>query len=60
MKVIAGVDGSKYGRWATEWIAHVSFASPPQVTGLHVVTTACLLPLTRFDAHYDTTIREGL
>ena len=34
------------GRWATEWIAHLSFASPPQVTGLHVVTTACffLLP----------------
>lgn len=37
MKVIAGVDGSKYARWAIEWIAQFSFASPPQVTALHVV-----------------------
>ena len=44
MKVIAGVDGSKYGRWATEWIAQLSFASSPQVTALHVVTLYRFVP----------------
>jgi nucleotide-binding universal stress UspA family protein len=42
MKVIAGIDGSKYGRWATEWIAQLPFASPPQVTALHVVDVVSL------------------
>jgi hypothetical protein len=42
MKVIAGVDGSKYGRWATEWIAQLPFASSPQVTALHVVDVVSL------------------
>ena len=37
MKVIAGVDGSKYARWAIEWIAQFPFASAPQLMVLHVV-----------------------
>jgi nucleotide-binding universal stress UspA family protein len=42
MKVIAGVDGSKYARWAIEWIAQFPFATPPQVTALHVVDVVSL------------------
>ena len=42
MKVIAGVDGSKYARWAIEWIAQFPFASSPQVTALHVVDVVSL------------------
>ena len=42
MKVIAGVDGSKYGRWAMEWIAQLPFASPPRVTAPHVLDIGAL------------------
>ena len=42
MKVIAGVDGSKYARWAIEWIAQCPFASAPQVTALHIVDIVSL------------------
>jgi len=42
MKVIAGVDGSKYARWAIEWIAQFPFASSPQVTALHVMDIVSL------------------
>lgn len=42
MKVIAGVDGSKYARWAIEWIAQFPFASAPQVTALHIVDVVSL------------------
>lgn len=42
MKVIAGVDGSKYARWAIEWIVRFPFASSPQVTALHVVDVVSL------------------
>jgi nucleotide-binding universal stress UspA family protein len=42
MKVLAGVDGSKYARWAIEWIAQFPFASSPQVTALHVVDVVSL------------------
>ena len=45
MKVIAGVDGSKYGRWAMEWIAQLPFASPPRVTALHVLDIGALRAL---------------
>ncbi len=37
MKVLVAVDGSKYGRWAVEWVAQLAFTSPPDVTALHVV-----------------------
>lgn len=42
MKVIAGVDGSKYARWVIEWIAQFPFASSPQVTALHAVDIVAL------------------
>jgi nucleotide-binding universal stress UspA family protein len=42
MKILLAVDGSKYGRWATEWIARLPFVSPPQVTALHVMDVAAL------------------
>jgi len=42
MKVIAGVDGSKYARWAIGWIAQFPFASSPQVTALHVMDIVSL------------------
>jgi nucleotide-binding universal stress UspA family protein len=37
MKVVVAVDGSKYARWALEWVAQLPFTSPPDVTALHVV-----------------------
>ncbi len=42
MNVLLAVDGSKYGRWATEWIARMPFMSPPRVTALHVMDVAAL------------------
>lgn len=42
MKILVAVDGSKYGRWATEWIAHLPLVSSPQVTALHVVDVLSL------------------
>lgn len=42
MKVVVAVDGSKYGRWAVQWIGRVPFAKRPAVTALHVVDLAVL------------------
>lgn len=42
MKVLLAVDGSKYGRWATEWIARLPFTGPPEVTALHVLDLGAL------------------
>jgi nucleotide-binding universal stress UspA family protein len=42
MKVLLAVDGSKYGRWATEWLARMPFAANPQVTAIHVMDVAAL------------------
>ncbi len=42
MNILLAVDGSKYGRWATEWIARMPFVSPPRVTALHVMDVAAL------------------
>lgn len=42
MKIVAAVDGSKYGRWALEWIAQIPFASRPDVTALHVLDVVSL------------------
>ncbi len=47
MKVTVAVDGSKYGRWATQWVARLPFATPLHVTALHVVDVVSLkAPLT--------------
>ena len=42
MKVLAATDGSKYGRWAIEWLAQVPFSTQPVVRVLHVVDVAGL------------------
>ncbi len=42
MKVLAATDGSKYGRWAIEWLAHLPLTTLPVVRVLHVVDLAGL------------------
>lgn len=42
MKIVVGVDGSKYGRWALEWMARIPFRSAFHVTALHVLDIASL------------------
>ena len=42
MKVLASTDGSKYGRWAIEWLAQIPFVTPPVVRVLHVVDVGSL------------------
>lgn len=37
MKIVIGVDGSKYGRWATGWAARLPVAKPVRVTAVHAV-----------------------
>ncbi|MDH4301577.1 MAG: universal stress protein [Nitrospira sp.] len=40
MKILAATDGSKYGRWAIEWLANMPFIVQPVVRVLHVVDVA--------------------
>lgn len=40
MKILATTDGSKYGRWAIEWLADMPFLVQPVVRVLHVVDVA--------------------
>jgi nucleotide-binding universal stress UspA family protein len=42
MKVLAATDGSKYGRWAIEWVAQMPLTVQPVVRVLHVVDVAGL------------------
>lgn len=42
MKIVVAVDGSKYGRWAVQWIGRMPFAKKPAVAALHVVDLAAL------------------
>lgn len=37
MKVLVAVDGSKYARWATEWVGQMPWTVPPEVTAVHVM-----------------------
>jgi nucleotide-binding universal stress UspA family protein len=37
MNVLVATDGSKYGRWALNWVAQLPFVEPPRVTVLHVL-----------------------
>jgi nucleotide-binding universal stress UspA family protein len=37
MKIVIGVDGSKYGRWAAGWAARLPVATPVRVTAVHAV-----------------------
>lgn len=42
MKVLVATDGSKYGRWAIEWVGQLPFVVSPTVRVLHVVDVAGL------------------
>jgi len=42
MNVLVATDGSKYGRWALNWVAKLPFMEPPRVTALHVVDVSAL------------------
>ena len=37
MNVLVAADGSKYGRWALDWVAQLPFVERPSVTALHVL-----------------------
>ena len=40
MKILAAHDGSRYGKWAMEWLGRLPLASPSDITVLHVVDVA--------------------
>ena len=42
MKILVAVDGSKYGRWAIEWIARLPFKRAPEVMALHALDIAAV------------------
>lgn len=42
MKVVVAVDGSKYGRWAAQWVGRIPFVKRPDVRAVHVVDLAAL------------------
>ncbi len=42
MNVLVAADGSKYGRWALDWVAQLPFVEPPWVTALHVLDLRAL------------------
>lgn len=42
MNVLVATDGSKYGRWALNWVATLPLVEPPRVTALHVLDSAAL------------------
>lgn len=37
MKVVLGVDGSKYSQWALDWLGKIPFLNAPRVTALHAM-----------------------
>jgi nucleotide-binding universal stress UspA family protein len=42
MKIILGVDGSKYSTWATDWALALPLSHPRQVSAIHVEDLAAL------------------
>ncbi len=42
MKVLVATDGSKYGKWALEWVAELPLVQAPTVKVLHVVDVGAL------------------
>jgi nucleotide-binding universal stress UspA family protein len=42
MNVLVATDGSKYGRWALDWVARLPLVEQPCVTALHVLDVAAL------------------
>jgi nucleotide-binding universal stress UspA family protein len=64
MKVLVATDGSKYGRWALNWVARLPFVKRPSVMALHVIDSAKLwlpfrtrLEVQRIEAHSARTLR---
>ncbi len=37
MQILVGTDGSKYGKWALEWVARLPLAEAPTIKVVHVV-----------------------
>ena len=37
MKVVVAVDGSRHGRWATQWISRMPWKLTPDISALHVL-----------------------
>jgi nucleotide-binding universal stress UspA family protein len=42
MNVLVATDGSKYGRWALNWVGSLPLVEPAKVTALHVLDVAAL------------------
>ena len=42
MHVLVATDGSKYGRWALNWVAQLPLVEPAKVVALHVLDVAAL------------------
>jgi nucleotide-binding universal stress UspA family protein len=42
MNVLVATDGSKYGRWALDWVARLPLVEPAKVMALHVLDVATL------------------
>jgi nucleotide-binding universal stress UspA family protein len=42
MQVLVATDGSKFGKWALEWVARLPLAEPPSVKVLHIVDVGAL------------------
>jgi nucleotide-binding universal stress UspA family protein len=42
MNVLVATDGSKFGKWALEWLSQIPFAQAPTVKVLHVVDIGAL------------------
>ena len=40
MNILAAHDGSRYGKWAMEWLGRLPLSSPSDITVLHVVDVA--------------------
>jgi nucleotide-binding universal stress UspA family protein len=66
MNVVVATDGSKYGRWALNWVAKLPFVEPPNVTALHVLDGAKLrlpfrtkLEIQRVEARSERTLRDA-
>jgi nucleotide-binding universal stress UspA family protein len=39
MKAVVGIDGSKYGEWALEWVAKLPLKVAPSIVGVHGIDT---------------------
>lgn len=42
MQVLVATDGSKFGKWALEWVARLPFAEPPLVKVVHTLDLGAL------------------